>query len=66
MYLEDVMKALAHPARMEMLIWLKEPDEYFGVPRRRPVTASAQASSNAPACRNRPYPRILRLCSVPV
>jgi|EP01036_Dinobryon_divergens_P018207 ArsR family transcriptional regulator len=33
MYLEDVMKALAHPARMEMLIWLKEPNQYFGVPK---------------------------------
>jgi DNA-binding transcriptional ArsR family regulator len=32
MFLEDVMKALAHPARMEMLIWLKKPMEYFGVP----------------------------------
>lgn len=25
------MKALAHPARLEMLIWLKHPHEYFGV-----------------------------------
>lgn len=33
MFLEDVMKALAHPARMEMLIWLKDPKEYFGVPK---------------------------------
>jgi DNA-binding transcriptional ArsR family regulator len=32
MVLEDVMKALAHPARMEMLIWLKQPMEFFGVP----------------------------------
>ncbi|WP_162742680.1 helix-turn-helix domain-containing protein [Rhizobium sp. CECT 9324] len=31
MSLEDVMKALAHPARLEMLIWLKDPLEYFGV-----------------------------------
>lgn len=31
MVLEDVMKALAHPARMDILVWLKEPDEYFGV-----------------------------------
>ena len=31
MNLEDVMKALAHPARLEMLIWLKNPKEHFGV-----------------------------------
>ena len=37
MFLEDVMKALAHPARMEMLIWLKDPKEYFGVPKEEAV-----------------------------
>jgi ArsR family transcriptional regulator len=37
MFLEDVMKALAHPARMDMLIWLKHPKEYFGVPEEEAV-----------------------------
>ncbi|THV24758.1 ArsR/SmtB family transcription factor [Peteryoungia ipomoeae] len=31
MVLEDIMKALAHPARMEILIWLKKPEEFFDV-----------------------------------
>eukprot|EP01035_Chromulina_nebulosa_P011535 gene11535-15409_t len=31
MNLEDVMKALAHPARLEMLTWLKKPKQHFGV-----------------------------------
>lgn len=31
MVLEDIMKALAHPARMEILIWLKNPEEFFDV-----------------------------------
>lgn len=29
MNLDDVLKALAHPARVEMLYWLKEPDKHF-------------------------------------
>ena len=30
MNLDETLKALAHPARIEMLSWLKEPDRHFG------------------------------------
>jgi ArsR family transcriptional regulator len=29
MNLDDTLKALAHPARIEMLNWLKEPERHF-------------------------------------
>jgi ArsR family transcriptional regulator len=28
---ETAMKALSHPARMEFLIWLRDPEKYFGL-----------------------------------
>jgi len=27
--LDDIIKALAHPVRREILLWLKEPEKYF-------------------------------------
>lgn len=29
MDLDDILKALAHPSRMEMLYWLKTPEKHF-------------------------------------
>ncbi|MGH8432957.1 MAG: ArsR/SmtB family transcription factor [Pseudomonas sp.] len=27
--IDEIIKALAHPVRREMLVWLKEPEKYF-------------------------------------
>lgn len=42
--IHEVLKALAHPGRMEFLTWLKEPEQSFGI-------SAADAEGGVPAGR---------------
>jgi ArsR family transcriptional regulator len=42
MNLEEILKALAHPARIEMLKWLKEPELHFAA-QPHPLTLGVSA-----------------------
>ncbi|MBO3760971.1 helix-turn-helix transcriptional regulator [Ciceribacter sp. L1K23] len=41
--MNDILKALASPVRMDMLKWLKEPEQYFGE-QAQPFTTGVSAS----------------------
>jgi DNA-binding transcriptional ArsR family regulator len=52
--LDDIIKALAHPVRRDILRWLKEPERYF--PEQEPAGSGADlgraaAGSPNPRCR---------------
>ena len=51
---DEILKALAHPKRIEMLGWMKSRKRIFPPSIIRWTWGSAPASSNAAACRNRP------------
>lgn len=40
--MQETLKALAHPGRMDFLIWLKEPEKFFGI-------SAADAEGGVPA-----------------
>jgi len=55
--LDEIIKALAHPVRREILHWLKDPTVEFPDQLIAMSTASVPGrSTNAAACRSRPCP----------
>lgn len=65
--IDEIIKALSHPVRRDMLRWLKEPEKYFVEQTTRSRSASAPASSTSvPVFPSPPYRYTSPPCNAPV
>lgn len=65
--IDEIIKALSHPVRRDMLRWLKEPEKYFVEQDHRSRSASAPASSTSvPVSPSPPYRYTSPPCNAPV
>ncbi|ENT53945.1 hypothetical protein B987_02815 [Brucella suis F7/06-5] len=56
--LDEILKALANPVRLDILSWLKEPEKHFSGQHMPLEMGVCAASSSGAAFPNRPFPPI--------